>query len=63
MLDDSYPNPAGNPLDQPDRQARLNQSRLGGTAPAAPVYPYHALAGGRELADRFAGRATHPDCF
>ncbi|MEU6893324.1 lipase family protein [Streptomyces sp. NPDC046557] len=93
------------PLAQPDWQARLRQSRLGGTAPAAPVYQYHALgdelipyAVGRELrsewcarganvefdtiwvgehvsgvithsleagdwlADRFAGRPTHPDC-
>ncbi|MFB6614742.1 lipase family protein [Streptomyces sp. NPDC056367] len=93
------------PLAQPDWQARLNQSRLGRTAPAAPVYQYHALgdelipyAVGRALrsewcargadvefdtiwvgehvsgvithslevanwmADRFAGRATHPDC-
>ncbi|WP_411101455.1 lipase family protein [Streptomyces sp. cmx-4-9] len=33
-----------NPLAQPDWQARLNQSRLGRTAPAAPVYQYHALA-------------------
>ncbi|MFD3802374.1 lipase family protein [Streptomyces sp. NPDC058611] len=33
-----------NPLAQPDWQARLNQSRLGHTAPAAPVYQYHALA-------------------
>ncbi|MET9324889.1 lipase family protein [Streptomyces sp. NPDC003038] len=32
------------PLAQPDWQARLNQSRLGRTAPAAPVYQYHALA-------------------
>ncbi|MGW0366379.1 lipase family protein [Streptomyces sp. NPDC002990] len=32
------------PLAQPDWQARLNQSKLGRTAPAAPVYQYHALA-------------------
>ncbi|MFD3721618.1 lipase family protein [Streptomyces sp. NPDC058674] len=32
------------PLAQPDWRARLDQSRLGGTAPAAPVYQYHALA-------------------
>ncbi|MFE2476546.1 lipase family protein [Streptomyces sp. NPDC059389] len=94
-----------NPLEQPDWQARLNQSRLGRTAPAAPVYQYHALgdelipyavgrqlrsewcakgadvewrtiwvgehvsgvithspAAGNWLADRFAGRPTHPDC-
>ncbi|MET9963019.1 lipase family protein [Streptomyces sp. NPDC006326] len=94
-----------NPLDQPDWQARLNQSRLGRTAPAAPVFQYHALgdelipyavgrqlrsewcakgadvewdtvwvgehvsgvithslAAGNWLADRFAGRATHPNC-
>ncbi|MFJ8012746.1 lipase family protein [Streptomyces sp. NPDC096339] len=93
------------PLAEPDWQARLNQSKLGRTAPAAPVYQYHALgdelipyAVGRALradwcarganvefdtvwvgehvsgvithspevgnwmADRFAGRATHPDC-
>ncbi|MFJ8211012.1 lipase family protein [Streptomyces sp. NPDC096033] len=93
------------PLAQPDWQARLDQSRLGRTAPAAPVLQYHALgdelipyAVGRQLradwcargadlqfdtvllgehvsgvithspaaanwlADRFAGRATHPDC-
>lgn len=93
------------PLAQPDWQARLNQSRLGGTAPAAPVYQYHALgdelipyAVGRQLrsewcakgadvqwdtiwlgehvsgvithslevgnwmADRFAGRPSHPNC-
>lgn len=93
------------PLAQPDWRARLEQSRLGGTAPAAPVYQYHALgdelipyAVGRQLrsewcargadvqwdtvwvgehvsgvitrspevgnwmADRFAGRATHPNC-
>ncbi|MER5729642.1 lipase family protein [Streptomyces sp. NPDC002138] len=30
------------PLAQPDWQARLNQSKLGRTAPAAPVYQYHA---------------------
>ncbi|WP_030864629.1 lipase family protein [Streptomyces sp. NRRL F-2747] len=94
-----------NPLEQSDWQARLNQSRLGRTAPAAPVYQYHALgdelipyavglqlrsewcangadvewrtiwvgehvsgvithsvAAGNWLADRFAGRPTHPDC-
>ncbi|RSS52208.1 lipase [Streptomyces sp. WAC07061] len=93
------------PLAQPDWQARLNQSRLGRTAPAAPVLQYHALgdelipyavgrqlraewcargadvqfdtivlgehvsgvithspAVGNWLADRFAGRATRPDC-
>ncbi|MFD8147742.1 lipase family protein [Streptomyces sp. NPDC059708] len=93
------------PLAQPDWQARLGQSRLGRTAPAAPVLQYHAVgdelipyAVGRQLradwcargadlqfdtillgehvtgaithapaaaswlADRFAGRATHPDC-
>ncbi|MGW1774799.1 lipase family protein [Streptomyces sp. NPDC002104] len=93
------------PLAQPDWQARLNQSRLGRTAPAAPVYQYHALgdelipyavgsrlrsdwcargtnlefdtiwigehvsgvitqslAAGNWLADRFAGRSTHPNC-
>ncbi|MFZ3499571.1 lipase family protein [Streptomyces sp. 5.8] len=33
-----------NPLAQPDWQARLNQSKLGRTAPAAPVFQYHALA-------------------
>ncbi|UUU38969.1 lipase family protein [Streptomyces sp. NBC_00162] len=75
-----------NPLAQPDWQARLNQSRLGRTTPAAPVYQYHALGDelipygvGRVgehvsgvithslevanwLADRFAGRSTHPNC-
>ncbi|MCX4628267.1 lipase family protein [Streptomyces sp. NBC_01443] len=94
-----------NPLEQPDWQARLNQSRLGRTAPAAPVHQYHALgdelipyavgrqlrsewcakganvewdtiwvgehvsgvithspAAGNWLADRFAGRPTHPNC-
>lgn len=94
-----------NPLAQPDWQARLNQSRLGRTAPAAPVFQYHALADelipysvgsrlrsdwcarganlefdtiwigehvsgvitqslsvGNWLADRFAGRTTHPNC-
>ncbi|WP_369377190.1 lipase family protein [Streptomyces sp. cg36] len=30
-----------NPLEQPDWQARLNQSRLGTHAPDAPVYLYH----------------------
>ncbi|MET9599876.1 lipase family protein [Streptomyces sp. NPDC006459] len=93
------------PLAQPDWQARLNASRLGATAPAAPVYQYHALAdelipygvgrrlrsdwcarganvefdtvwvgehvsgvithslaAGNWLADRFAGRPTHPNC-
>ncbi|MER6315523.1 lipase family protein [Streptomyces sp. NPDC001581] len=93
------------PLAQPDWRARLNQSRLGRTAPAAPVYQYHALgdelipygvgrrlrsdwcarganlefdtvwvgehvsgvithslAAGNWLADRFAGRTTHPNC-
>ncbi|MFF5704604.1 lipase family protein [Streptomyces sp. NPDC012794] len=93
------------PLAQPDWRARLNQSRLGGKAPAAPVLQYHALgdelipyavgrrlrsewcargadvqfdtivlgehvsgvithsaAVGDWLADRFAGRATRPDC-
>ncbi|MER5807631.1 lipase family protein [Streptomyces sp. NPDC002033] len=93
------------PLAQPDWQDRLNRSRLGGTAPAAPVYQYHALgdelipyAVGRQLrsewcakgadvqwdtiwvgehvsgvithsvevgdwmADRFAGRPSHPNC-
>lgn len=94
-----------NPLAQPDWQARLNQSKLGRTAPAAPVFQYHALGDelipysvgsrlrsdwcarganlefdtiwigehvsgvitqslsvGNWLADRFAGRATHPNC-
>ncbi|MFD7031993.1 lipase family protein [Streptomyces sp. NPDC059917] len=32
------------PLTLPDWQARLNQSRLGGSAPAAPVYQYHAIS-------------------
>ncbi|MEU7555209.1 lipase family protein [Streptomyces sp. NPDC044571] len=43
-----------NPLDQPDWQARLNQSRLGRTAPAAPVLQYHAL--GDELIPYAVGR-------
>ncbi|MFE2551515.1 lipase family protein [Streptomyces sp. NPDC059355] len=43
-----------NPLEQPDWQARLNQSRLGRTAPAAPVYQYHAL--GDELIPYAVGR-------
>ncbi|MDJ0385520.1 lipase family protein [Streptomyces sp. G-G2] len=32
------------PLAQPDWRARLNQSTLGRTAPAAPVYQYHAVS-------------------
>lgn len=48
-----------NPLDQPDWQARLNQSRLGRTAPAAPVYQYHAL--GDELIPYGVGRALRSD--
>lgn len=43
-----------NPLEQPDWQARLNQSRLGRTAPAAPVLQYHAL--GDELIPYAVGR-------
>ncbi|MFF3863991.1 lipase family protein [Streptomyces sp. NPDC002209] len=43
-----------NPLEQPDWQARLNQSRLGRTAPAAPVHQYHAL--GDELIPYAVGR-------
>ncbi|MFB7982751.1 lipase family protein [Streptomyces vinaceus] len=43
-----------NPLEQADWQARLNQSRLGRTAPAAPVYQYHAL--GDELIPYAVGR-------
>ncbi|MFD5507465.1 lipase family protein [Streptomyces sp. NPDC127051] len=43
-----------NPLEQPDWQARLDQSRLGRTAPAAPVYQYHAL--GDELIPYAVGR-------
>ncbi|MFJ3201706.1 lipase family protein [Streptomyces sp. NPDC086989] len=43
-----------NPLEQPDWQARLNQSRLGRTAPAAPVYQYHAV--GDELIPYAVGR-------
>ena len=48
-----------NPLEQPDWQARLGQSRLGGTAPAAPVYQYHAL--GDELIPYAVGRRLHAD--
>ncbi|MFB6810959.1 lipase family protein [Streptomyces sp. NPDC056387] len=43
-----------NPLEQPDWQARLNQSRLGRTAPVAPVYQYHAV--GDELIPYAVGR-------
>ncbi|MFF3648108.1 lipase family protein [Streptomyces sp. NPDC002181] len=43
-----------NPLEQPDWQARLDQSRLGRTAPAAPVHLYHAL--GDELIPYAVGR-------
>ncbi|MFJ5552647.1 lipase family protein [Streptomyces sp. NPDC093225] len=32
------------PLDRPDWRARLDGSKLGRTAPAAPVYQYHAQA-------------------
>ncbi|MEV7521563.1 lipase family protein [Streptomyces sp. NPDC091371] len=48
-----------NPLDRPDWQARLNQSRLGRTAPAAPVYQYHAL--GDELIPYGVGRTLRSD--
>ncbi|MBT2451878.1 lipase [Streptomyces sp. ISL-43] len=48
-----------NPLDQPDWQARLNQSRLGRTAPAAPVYQYHAL--GDELIPYAVGSRLRSD--
>ncbi|MBT2457339.1 lipase family protein [Streptomyces sp. ISL-86] len=47
------------PLAQPDWQARLNQSRLGRTAPAAPVYQYHAL--GDELIPYSVGRGLRSD--
>ncbi|WP_405439161.1 lipase family protein [Streptomyces avidinii] len=47
------------PLAQPDWRARLNQSRLGGTAPAAPVYQYHALAD--ELIPYGVGRRLRSD--
>uniref|UniRef100_A0AAU2JQ45 Lipase family protein n=1 Tax=Streptomyces sp. NBC_00049 TaxID=2903617 RepID=A0AAU2JQ45_9ACTN len=47
------------PLAQPDWQARLNQSRLGRTAPAAPVYQYHALAD--ELIPYGVGRQLRSD--
>ncbi|MEU8778567.1 lipase family protein [Streptomyces sp. NPDC048606] len=43
-----------NPLDRPDWRARLNQSRLGRTAPAAPVLQYHAV--GDELIPYATGR-------
>ncbi|MEU7068036.1 lipase family protein [Streptomyces sp. NPDC046161] len=53
------------PLAQPDWRARLAQSRLGGTAPAAPVYQYHALgdelipyAVGRELRSEWCARGA-----
>ncbi|WP_371617341.1 lipase family protein [Streptomyces sp. NBC_00454] len=48
-----------NPLAQPDWQARLNQSKLGRTAPAAPVYQYHAL--GDELIPYAVGRQLRSD--
>ncbi|MFF5445866.1 lipase family protein [Streptomyces sp. NPDC012888] len=48
-----------NPLDRPDWQARLDQSRLGRTAPAAPVYQYHAL--GDELIPYGVGRQLRAD--
>ncbi|MFF2790071.1 lipase family protein [Streptomyces sp. NPDC058049] len=47
------------PLAQPDWQAALNRSRLGGTAPAAPVYQYHALAD--ELIPYGVGRRLRSD--
>ncbi|GHB73130.1 lipase [Streptomyces cirratus] len=53
------------PLAQPDWRARLAQSRLGGTAPAAPVYQYHALGDelipytvGRELRSEWCARGA-----
>ncbi|MFI5866650.1 lipase family protein [Streptomyces sp. NPDC051546] len=48
-----------NPLAQPDWQARLNQSKLGRTAPAAPVYQYHAL--GDELIPYAVGSRLRSD--
>ncbi|MFB7183544.1 lipase family protein [Streptomyces sp. NPDC056257] len=47
------------PLAQPDWRARLDQSRLGRTAPAAPVYQYHALAD--ELIPYGVGRRLRSD--
>lgn len=47
------------PLAQPDWQARLNQSRLGRTAPAAPVFQYHAL--GDELIPYGVGSRLRSD--
>ncbi|MER6255094.1 lipase family protein [Streptomyces sp. NPDC001584] len=47
------------PLAQPDWRAALNRSRLGGTAPAAPVYQYHALAD--ELIPYGVGRRLRSD--
>ncbi|MEU9159197.1 lipase family protein [Streptomyces sp. NPDC048424] len=47
------------PLAQPDWRARLDQSRLGRTAPAAPVYQYHAL--GDELIPYGVGRRLRSD--
>ncbi|MFF4449237.1 lipase family protein [Streptomyces sp. NPDC001502] len=47
------------PLAQADWQAALNRSRLGGTAPAAPVYQYHALAD--ELIPYGVGRRLRSD--
>ncbi|MEW2137190.1 lipase family protein [Streptomyces sp. NPDC005409] len=47
------------PLAQPDWQARLNGSRLGRTAPAAPVYQYHAL--GDELIPYGVGSGLRSD--
>ncbi|RSS79558.1 lipase family protein, partial [Streptomyces sp. WAC06614] len=47
------------PLERPEWQARLNQSKLGRTAPAAPVYQYHAL--GDELIPYAVGRSLRAD--
>jgi hypothetical protein len=47
------------PLARPDWQGRLNQSKLGRTAPAAPVYQYHAV--GDELIPYGVGRQLRAD--
>ncbi|NGN63671.1 lipase [Streptomyces sp. A7024] len=48
-----------NPLEQPDWQARLAESKLGGTAPDAPVYLYHAQ--NDELIPRALGEGLRAD--
>ncbi|MGG8407038.1 lipase family protein [Streptomyces sp. 12297] len=48
-----------NPLERPDWRDRLNRSKLGRTAPAAPVHQYHAL--GDELIPYAVGRQLRAD--